>query len=93
MGWALCSRYEEGLQMSKNLMPGVDSETERHTFGRNFRSAREKLSLSQRDIHQLTGVAQSHISEIETGQSNISVDTMVKLATIVKKPLWKLFRP
>lgn len=79
--------------MSKNTMPGVSSETEREVFGRNFRAAREKLHLSQRDIHQLTGVAQSHISEIETGQSNISVDTMVKLATIVKKPLWKLFRP
>ena len=79
--------------MSKNLMPGVDSETERIVFGRNFRTAREKMNLSQRDIHQLTGVAQSHISEIETGQSNISVDTMVKLATIVRKPLWKLFRP
>ena len=79
--------------MSKNVMPGVDSETEREVFGRNFRLAREKQQLSQRDIHQLTGVAQSHISEIETGQSNISVDTMVKLATIVKKPLWKLFRP
>lgn len=79
--------------MSKNLMPGVDSETERIAFGRNFRIAREKLSLSQRDIHQLTGVAQSHISEIETGRSNISVDTMVKLASIVRKPLWKLFRP
>lgn len=79
--------------MSKNAMPGVDSGTEREVFGRNFRAAREKLHLSQRDIHQLTGVAQSHISEIETGQSNISVDTMVKLAAIVKKPLWKLFRP
>lgn len=79
--------------MSKNLMPGVDSETERVVFGRNLRVAREKLNLSQRDIHHLTGVAQSHISEIETGQSNISVDTMVKLATIVRKPLWKMFRP
>jgi transcriptional regulator with XRE-family HTH domain len=79
--------------MSKNVMPGVDSETERQVFGRNFRQTREKLSLSQRDIHQLTGVAQSHISEIETGHSNISVDTMVKLAATLKTPLWKLFRP
>lgn len=78
--------------MSKNLMPGVDSDAERNIFGRNFRFAREKLRLSQRDIHQITGVAQSHISEIETGRSNISVDTMVKLANTVRKPLWKLFR-
>ncbi|MEJ2124603.1 MAG: helix-turn-helix transcriptional regulator [Alphaproteobacteria bacterium] len=78
--------------MSKNMMPGVQSDAERQVFGRNFRSARERLRLSQRDVHQITGVAQSHISEIETGQSNISVDTMVKLANTVRKPLWKLFK-
>jgi transcriptional regulator with XRE-family HTH domain len=79
--------------MSKNMMPGVDSRSERQIFGENFRHARIKAGLSQRDVHRITGVAQSHISEIETGASNISIDTMVKLSTIVKKPLWKLFRP
>lgn len=79
--------------MSKNNMPGVDSQNEREIFGQNFRIARAKVGLSQRDVHRLTGVAQSHISEIETGVSNISIDTMVKLATVVKQPLWKLFRP
>ena len=79
--------------MSKNKMPGVDSQPEREIFGHNFRLARMKIGLSQRDVHRMTGVAQSHISEIETGISNISIDTMVKLATVVKKPLWKLFRP
>ncbi len=79
--------------MSKNEMPGVDSQSERVLFGENFRQARIKTGLSQRDVHRLTGVAQSHISEIETGVSNISIDTMVKLATIVKQPLWKLFKP
>lgn len=74
-------------------MPGVDSQSEREVFGQNFRDARVKAGLSQRDVHRLTGVAQSHISEIETGSSNVSIDTMVKLATIVKAPLWKLFKP
>jgi transcriptional regulator with XRE-family HTH domain len=79
--------------MSKNKMPGVDSQSEREIFGQNFRDARMRVGLSQRDVHRLTGVAQSHISEIETGVSNISIDTMVKLATTVKRPLWKLFKP
>jgi len=79
--------------MSKNNMPGVDSRSEREIFGHNFRDARIRVGLSQRDIHRKTGVAQSHISEIETGISNISIDTMVKLSTIVNKPLWKLFKP
>lgn len=79
--------------MSKNKMPGVDSQPEREIFGQNFREARMRVGLSQRDVHRLTGVAQSHISEIETGVSNISIDTMVKLSTTVKRPLWKLFKP
>ena len=79
--------------MSKNKMPGVDSQSEREIFGQNFRDARIRVGLSQRDVHRLTGVAQSHISEIETGVSNISIDTMVKLSHVVKRPLWKLFKP
>ncbi len=79
--------------MSKNNMPGVDSRSQREIFGQNFRDARIRIGLSQRDVHRKTGVAQSHISEIETGVSNISIDTMVKLSTIVNKPLWKLFKP
>jgi transcriptional regulator with XRE-family HTH domain len=79
--------------MSKNKMPGVDSQSEREIFGENFREARMRIGLSQRDVHRMTGVAQSHISEIETGVSNISIDTMVKLSTTVKRPLWKLFKP
>lgn len=79
--------------MSKNKMPGVDSQSEREIFGQNFREARMRVGLSQRDVHRLTGVAQSHISEIETGVSNISIDTMVKLSHTVKRPLWKLFKP
>jgi transcriptional regulator with XRE-family HTH domain len=79
--------------MSKNKMPGVDSRSEREIFGQNFREARVRIGLSQRDVHRITGVAQSHISEIETGISNISIDTMVKLSKTVKRPLWKLFKP
>lgn len=79
--------------MSKNKMPGVDSQSQREIFGHNFREARIRRGLSQRDVHRQTGVAQSHISEIETGVSNISIDTMVKLAAIVDRPLWKLFKP
>ncbi len=77
----------------KKQMPGVDSQKERLIFGRNFRRARLVLRLRQRDVHLLTGIAQSHISEIEEGSCNISIDTMVKLATVVKVPLWRLFKP
>lgn len=79
--------------MSKNAMPGVDSDADRLTFGRNVRAQREKLGMTQRDLHRLTGVAQSHISEIESGNSNVAIDTMMKLSVVTKTPIWKLLKP
>ena len=77
----------------KKQMPGVDSSEERAHFGRNFYQARLRLRLRQRDIYLITGIAQSHISEIEKGTCNLAIDTMVKLAHVVKVPLWRLFKP
>jgi transcriptional regulator with XRE-family HTH domain len=74
-------------------MEGVDSEAERATFARNLRAARMHLRLRQKDICQITGIAQPHLSDIEAGGGNIALDTMVKLATAVNQPLWKLFKP
>ena len=77
----------------KGKMAGVDSEAERATFARNLRAARMELRLRQKDICKITGIAQPHLSDIEAGGGNIALDTMVKLATAVKQPLWKLFKP
>ena len=77
----------------KGKMAGVDSDAERATFARNLRAARMRLGLRQKDICQTTGIAQPHLSDIEAGGGNIALDTMVKLATAVNQPLWKLFKP
>ena len=74
-------------------MAGVDSDAERATFARNLRAARMRIGLRQKDICQITGIAQPHLSDIEAGGGNIALDTMVKLATAVNQPLWKLFKP
>jgi transcriptional regulator with XRE-family HTH domain len=80
-------------KIAKSPPPPVDTEPERKIFARNFRRARLEAKLSQRDVHRLTGIAQSHVSEIETGQVNICLDTIVKLAQLVRKPVDELFKP
>ena len=70
-----------------------DSQPEREIFARNFRMARIAAGLSQRDLAQQTGIAQAHISEVENAMHNIGIDTMVKLAQAVKKPVFELLRP
>lgn len=71
----------------------VEPPAERLTFGRNFRRARKAAKLSQRDITDRAGFAQSFISEVETGRCAINIDNMAALAKVVKMPLWKLLVP
>jgi DNA-binding XRE family transcriptional regulator len=78
------------IKSSKHA-PG--SQVEREIFARNFRRARIEADFSQRDVAKLTGIAQSHVSEIESARHNVGIDTMVKLAQLVRKPLHELMKP
>lgn len=74
----------------------TDSKTtseERLIFGQNFRKARKAANLTQRDITEMAGYAQSFISEVETGRCAINIDNMAALANVVNVPLWKLLLP
>lgn len=66
---------------------------ERLIFAKNFRKARIAAKLSQRDVRDKTGFAQSWVSEIETGKMSITIDNMAKLAHCVGVPLWQLLVP
>ena len=70
-----------------------DSQPEREIFARNFRAARIEAGLSQRDLAKQTGIAQAHVSEVENAMHNIGLDTMVKLAQAVRKPVFELLKP
>ena len=76
-----------------NKKRAPDSQPEREIFARNLRRARIDASLSQRELAAATGIAQAHISELENAMHNVCIDTMVKLAQAVRKPLFQLFQP
>jgi ribosome-binding protein aMBF1 (putative translation factor) len=56
---------------------------QRQIFAANFRRARRKAGLTQRDVHRETGLAQSYICRVEKCLTNISLDNMAKLADLV----------
>ncbi len=70
-----------------------ESQPEREIFARNFRRARTELGLTQKQVYARTGVATPHVSEIENALHNVCIDTMVKLAQLVKKPVYELLKP
>ncbi|WP_082066504.1 helix-turn-helix domain-containing protein [Pseudomonas oryzihabitans] len=66
---------------------------ERMLFAKNLKRARIAANLSQRDVRDRTGFAQSWVSEIETGKIAPTIDNMAKLANCLGVPLWQLLVP
>lgn len=49
-------------------------------LGRNCRERRISLNMSQAELSQRTGVAASHLSRIENGQGNPTLEVMETIA-------------
>lgn len=62
-------------------------------FGYNFKKAREKLGISQRETARRLKVNQPFISAAETGAANLTIERMALLARFVRVPLFELLRP
>jgi transcriptional regulator with XRE-family HTH domain len=59
--------------------------------GDRLREVREQKKLSQGDIEKRTGLLRCYISRVENGLTVPSVSTLMKLASALGVPLWKLF--
>jgi DNA-binding XRE family transcriptional regulator len=70
-----------------------ESQVEREIFARNLRAARMEAELAQWELAKRTGIAQAHISQMENAMHNVGIDTMVKLARVLRKPLYELLKP
>lgn len=62
-------------------------------FAENLREARLRKGLSQTAVSKAANVHQGHVSTIERGGSNPSLDLMLRLAAAVREPLAELLLP
>lgn len=53
-------------------------------LGQTIKRARTEQHLTQKDLADMTGVAQPTISDIETGETNVRMETLLKLASVLK---------
>jgi transcriptional regulator with XRE-family HTH domain len=53
-------------------------------LGKNLRTARKKLDLTQMDVAERSGVQAGEVSRIERGKRDPQVSTLEKLATAVE---------
>lgn len=58
----------------------MDENELKQNIARNIRQYRAKNKISQEKLNELTGISQQHISNIENGLVNPSVDYLLKIA-------------
>ena len=55
-------------------------------LGKKIKLARVEMDMTQADLAQATEIMQKSISRYETGQSLPTLDTLERIAKILKKP-------
>ena len=58
---------------------------ERFDVARQIKEARKVLGFSQEQFAQKMGVIQQYVSSLETGHENITLDTLRRIAGVLKK--------
>lgn len=66
---------------------------ERKLFAARLKARRKELSLTQLNISQQTGLALSHISNLENAETNPSLEVMVSLARALDVNIKYFFEP
>jgi transcriptional regulator with XRE-family HTH domain len=56
-------------------------------FGENCRKRRKELNISQRSLSEMTGIAAAHLSNIENGRANPTLELMEIIAQAIDSPL------
>jgi transcriptional regulator with XRE-family HTH domain len=56
-----------------------------------LRAIREQKDLSQGDIEERTGLKRCYVSRVENGHTVPSIETLEKLARVLKVPMYQLF--
>lgn len=59
----------------------------RKTLGDNIRAARRKAGWSQEKLAEAASLHRNYIGDIERGEENVSVDTLVRIAEALKVTL------
>ncbi len=63
----------------------------RDSLARRIRRLRLSLRLSQRDLADRAGVRQALISQIEVGKTNVTLDSLLKIAIALEVDFEALF--
>ena len=72
--------YLNGRLKDDNFKEEYDKLDDEHSFAIALIEARNKKKLSQKQLAEKTGMTQADISKIESGNRNLSIRTLQRLA-------------
>lgn len=61
-------------------------------MGRMIRYERVKRSLSQEGLAQAAKMHRNHIGAVERGETNVSLNNLLRIADALRLPLWRLMQ-
>ncbi len=64
----------------------------RKILGENIRTYRRNLKWSQEKLAEKAELHHNYIGDIERGEENVSVDALIRIATVMKLQLMDLIR-
>ena len=64
----------------------------RKEIGRRIMERRTELGLTQQKLGLMVGVNNTHISRVELGQQNVSIDTLAKILEGIEMSFEDLFK-
>ncbi|ODU68786.1 MAG: transcriptional regulator [Novosphingobium sp. SCN 66-18] len=76
--------------MARYLRLGEKASQLAMTLGQNCRERRAQLKMSQSELSERSGVAASHLSHIENGRGNPTLEVMEKIADALKSSVLEL---
>lgn len=68
----------------------MDNEAEKQSLGSNIRRERERRGISQRKLALMTGTSRSYLWKLETGQADVGLDVLCRVAKALDVPVREL---
>ncbi|HKD50079.1 MAG TPA: helix-turn-helix transcriptional regulator [Candidatus Acidoferrum sp.] len=79
---------------SSSRSPGLSADGDfLHSLGKRVRELRARRGMTRKQVSQKADVSERHLAQLESGEGNISVVLLQRIATALRVPMANLFAP
>lgn len=86
-------RNKDASKNEERLKESISGSDLKVIFGKNIKKARLEAGLKQSDLAKILGVGQQYISEIENGETSLSLNTMASFSEALNCDVTEMLKP